>query len=71
MGAHVIIHGRDLEKLNQTFSQLNPSGKHQIIQADLSNTDELMDFVKQCPASRWSCSLCRYCKTCSCKVYPA
>lgn len=50
MGAHLIIHGRDIEKLNQTFSQLNPSGKHQILQADLSNTDELMGFVKQCPA---------------------
>lgn len=50
MGAHVIIHGRDLEKLQHTLSQLKPSNKHQVIQADLSKTDELMDFVKKCPA---------------------
>lgn len=50
MGAHVIIHGRDLEKLQHTLSQLKSSEKHQIIQADLSKTDELMDFVKKCPA---------------------
>ncbi len=50
MGAHVIIHGRDLEKLQHTLSQLKPSEKHQIIQVDLSKTDELMDFVKKCPA---------------------
>lgn len=50
MGANVVIHGRDIERLNQTYSQLNTSGKHQIIQADLSHTNELMDFVKQCPS---------------------
>ncbi len=50
MGAHVIIHGRDFEKLNDTLSKLKPSDKHQIIQADLSNVDELMDFVKKCPS---------------------
>lgn len=50
MGANVIIHGRNLEKLQHTLSQLKPSVKHQIIQADLSKTDELMDFVKKCPA---------------------
>ncbi len=50
MGAHVIIHGSNLEKLQHTFSQLKPSDKHQIIQADLSNADELMDFVKKCPS---------------------
>ena len=50
MGAHVIIHGRNLEKLQHTFSQLKPSDKHQIIQADLSNADELLDFVKKCPS---------------------
>lgn len=50
MGAHVIIHGRDLDKLQNTFSQLVPSNKHQIIQADLSKPEVLMDFVKQCPS---------------------
>jgi len=50
MGAHVIIHGRDIEKLQHTLGQLKPSNKHQIIQADLSKTDELLDFVKKCPA---------------------
>ena len=50
MGANVVIHGRDIEKLNQTFSELNINGKHQIIQADLSKVDELMDLVKQCPS---------------------
>ena len=50
MGAHVIIHGRDLEKLQHTFSQLKPSNKHQVIQADLSKTDELLGFVKKCPS---------------------
>ena len=50
MGANVIIHGRDIEKLNQTYNLLNVTGKHQIIQADLSLTDELMNFVKQCPS---------------------
>ena len=49
MGAHIIACGRDLEKLKDTLSQLNPSDRHQIIVADLSKTDELMDFVKQCP----------------------
>ena len=50
MGANVVIHGRDIEKLNQTFSELNINAKHQIIKADLSKADELMDFVKQCPS---------------------
>lgn len=50
MGAHVIIHGRDNEKLQHTLSQLKSSNKHQIIQADLSNANELIDFVKKCPA---------------------
>lgn len=50
MGAHVIIHGRDDERLQHTLSQLKPSDKHQIIQADLSNANELIDFVKKCPA---------------------
>lgn len=50
MGANVIINGRDIEKLQNTLSQLTPSNKHQIIQADLSKLDELADFVKKCPA---------------------
>lgn len=50
MGAHVIIHGRDNGKLQHTLSQLKSSNKHQIIQADLSNANELIDFVKKCPA---------------------
>ena len=49
MGAHVIVHGRDLSKLEDTRKQLMPSGNHQVIQADLSKADELANLVKKCP----------------------
>jgi len=49
MGAVIIACGRDLERLQNTLSQLKPSEKHRLIQADLSKADELQEFVKQCP----------------------
>ncbi len=49
MGANVIIHGRDINKLNDTFSQLNSTGKHLLLQADLTKQEDIYNLVSQCP----------------------
>ena len=48
MGAKVVITGRNAERLNETFLQLNADGHLQII-ADLQNTDDRQDLVDQLP----------------------
>ena len=48
MGAKVIITARNEEKLKETLSLLEGEG-HQMIIADLSNTDEIDNLVSQLP----------------------
>lgn len=48
MGAIVVITGRNLERLNETFLLLS-GNDHVKIVADLSNNDELNQLVEQCP----------------------
>lgn len=48
MGAKVIITARNEEKLKETLSSLEGEG-HQMIIADLSNTDEIDSLVSQLP----------------------
>lgn len=49
MGAHVIITGRNKERLYETFNQLDTSfsQSHQQIIADLSNPEEVSQLVEQ------------------------
>ena len=49
MGAKVVITGRNEERLNETFSQLEGEG-HQIIVADLNTQDDIDVLVTACPA---------------------
>lgn len=48
MGAKVVITGRNEERLNETFSQLEGEG-HQIIVADLNAQDDINALVGACP----------------------
>ena len=48
MGAKVVITGRNEERLNETFSQLEGEG-HQIIVADLNKQSEIDELVETCP----------------------
>ena len=48
MGAKVVITGRNEERLNETFSQLEGEG-HQIIVADLNTQDDIDTLVDACP----------------------
>lgn len=48
MGATVIINGRNAERLNETFSQLEGEG-HMLIKADLSKQEEIDNLVENCP----------------------
>lgn len=48
MGAHVVITGRNVERLQQTFDQLEGDGHLQII-ADLNDTTQLESMVQQLP----------------------
>ena len=48
MGAKVVITGRNEERLNETFSQLEGEG-HQIIVADLNTQEEIDALVDACP----------------------
>lgn len=52
LGASVVITGRNKERLEQTYSQLDMSQgqTHQMIIADLTDDDSLEQFVKQMPA---------------------
>ena len=48
MGAKLVITGRNEERLNETFSQLEGEG-HQIIVADLNTQEEIDALVDACP----------------------
>lgn len=48
MGAKVVITGRNEERLNETFSQLEGEG-HQTIVADLNTQEEIDALVDACP----------------------
>ena len=47
-GARVVITGRNRERLTQTLGQLSGSG-HRMIIADLSNYENIVSLVDQCP----------------------
>lgn len=49
MGAKVVITGRNAERLQETFNQLEGEGHIQII-ADLDNTEDIDRLVAECPA---------------------
>ena len=48
MGARVVITGRNVERLQETFNQLEGEG-HLQIAADLNNENEIAQLVEQCP----------------------
>lgn len=48
MGAKVVITGRDVHRLNETFLKLEGAGHFQII-ADILIEEELASLVEQCP----------------------
>ena len=48
MGAKLVINGRNLERLDETFSSLEGDG-HVLIQADLSKQDEIEKLVLETP----------------------
>ena len=48
MGAKVVITGRNVERLQETFNQLEGDGHLQIV-ADLNNEDDIAKLVEQCP----------------------
>lgn len=48
MGASVVITGRNVERLQETFDQLEGEG-HLQIAADLNSEDEIAKLVEQCP----------------------
>lgn len=48
MGAKVVITGRNVERLQETFDQLEGEG-HLQIAADLDSEDEIAKLVEQCP----------------------
>ncbi len=48
MGAKVVITGRNVERLQETFDQLEGEG-HLQIAADLNSEDEIAKLVEQCP----------------------
>lgn len=48
MGAKVVITGRNIERLQETFDQLEGEGHLQIV-ADLNSEDEISKLVEQCP----------------------
>ena len=48
MGAHVIITGRNMERLQETFNELSGDG-HKMFGCELTNSDELNLFVANLP----------------------
>lgn len=48
MGAKVVITGRNIERLKETFDQLEGEG-HILIAADLNEETEIAKLVEQCP----------------------
>ena len=49
MGANVIVTGRNKERLCNTFGNLQQSGCHKMMPADLSNAEKLDTLVEQSP----------------------
>ncbi len=49
MGARVIITGRNQERLQNTFNQLEGEGHLQVL-ADINNEDDILRFVEICPS---------------------
>ena len=47
-GARVVITGRNKDKLQQTYSQLDGDG-HLMLVADLSNQDDVSNLIDNCP----------------------
>lgn len=48
LGARLVITGRNVERLEQTFNQLDGEGHKQII-AELTNNDDVKRLVEECP----------------------
>ena len=48
MGAKVVVTGRNIERLQETFDQLEGEG-HVQIAADLNDENEIVKLVEQCP----------------------
>ena len=48
MGANVVITGRNIERLQETYSQLEGEG-HLQIDADLNDENDIIKLVDQCP----------------------
>lgn len=48
MGATVIVTGRNVERLNDTLSQM-PEGDHKSVAADLTKADDIANLVDQLP----------------------
>ena len=49
MGAHVVVTGRNAERLQETFNQLEGEGHKQVI-ADLDAEEDIERLVAECPA---------------------
>ena len=49
MGATVIITGRNIQRLEETFRQLTPGNLHQMFTAELTNRAELEGLIEQLP----------------------
>jgi NAD(P)-dependent dehydrogenase (short-subunit alcohol dehydrogenase family) len=49
MGASIVACGRDEHRLLETISLLKNPTKHTILKADLTNSEELTQLVKDCP----------------------
>lgn len=49
MGASVVLTGRNIDRLNETFSMLEGE-EHILIQADLSEQSDIDSLVSKCPA---------------------
>ena len=48
MGATVIITGRNLERLNETLSQM-PEGDHKALTADITKAEDIESLVSELP----------------------
>ena len=48
MGAKLVITGRNAERLQQTFDQLEGEGHHQVV-AELTNDEDVKRLIAECP----------------------
>ena len=56
LGARVVITGRDMSRLEETFSLLE-GREHSLLKADLSSEDGIRSLVKDIPEMGWSMRL--------------